>query len=217
MSTSPVAIRLSGDPGALSPEAFVERSEVALAPVIRALGEPRVPTTDLGPASLPRLIPGGGFEPPLGFARSHGLPLSTPAALYCAPLQAGAPCAWHTHLVWPRPEGPAAVLALAHVVLMCTSGRSMVEITLSLSGFPLTDLEPRLDGQNWVLAPSPGRSAETGDWKRLVAALEDLDDALSGLSEPYWGVETTGFTEQEDARRLIALRDRLNSRRASRA
>ena len=93
----------------------------------------------------------------------------------------------------------------------------MVKITLPLSGFPLTDLELRLDGQSWVLAPSPGRSAETGDRKRLIAVLEDLDVALSGLSESYWDVETTGFTEQEDARSLIALRDRLNSGRASRA
>lgn len=209
MSASPVIIRLSSEPGDLTPHQFAARSEGALGPVIRALEESADDVAMARSDMAPQLVPGSGFVPPIGVAQRRGLPLSARAALLCSPLEDGAPPAWHTYLLWPRGQGAAAV-AIGHILFVCNRTRAMVEITLPLAGFPLSDLTLARGADAWVLSPSHGRSERNGDWARWGTALDALNSALSDLPARNWDVEFTGWTAPNDVRRLLSLRDRLN-------
>ncbi|WP_428925816.1 hypothetical protein [Marinibacterium sp. SX1] len=191
MSFEHVILRVTADPADMGAGAFARMALSALAPVIRPLNGagPGVSPTD-----RPALVPVA--EPAAQAPRDP--PFSCDAALFARPFGDAQAPGWMGALAWPsRPEAPVC-MGLASLTLDCRAGDAMVEITLPLFGWPLTDYAPQPDPDmpgGWSLAPVAGAGGQTADRVAWAGALAALNAAMSGMAGRFWAMETTGIVD----------------------
>lgn len=209
MSIDGLTLRLTGDPGAMTVEAFTAAALKALGSVLRPLAKDAFTapeTTDVAQPRLTSCLP--ALTDPY-MPEGHGVPCALPAALWCTQVGSDAPPDWFTHLLWPSPHG-IATLPIARLVLDHQPGDAMIELSLMIQGLPLTDVSfTQSSAGQWSLADA--HSSQTSNWDRWVSALEGLNVAMDGWTDRLWDVEGSGAFTHSDAQRLQALGQRLNA------